>query len=368
MSLWSSRKSVLPLMWFQENSSLMNRIPINTWIRFIIPLLLALFFGVMITLQSLFREPIGFRWYGLLWITITTFTIWETNLRLSLQLDTRLPWNDQFFRRLGIQLMISYAVSIGIFLSFYLVLNWYENTILHNDNPLSLIHLASGATLGFMLTTFINVIQIGHQLIQVREAERLRAERYQRESIEARLESLRQQIDPHFLFNNFSTLYSLIHEDTEKAGIFLLKLSDIYRLVLEHLDRESVSVREELELIRVYTDLLAIRHGTALQFDLDIPPEILEQQLIPFALQLLVENAIKHNQVESDHPLRIRIYYAEGRGLCVENNLIPRSSVPVSAKIGLKNLEERHRFRLGQSISIIRDRRRFSVAVPLFNE
>lgn len=346
----------------------MNTIPNNRWIRYLVPLLLAIFFGGMITIQSFFREPIGFRWYGLFWITVTTFAVWEANLRISRRLDAHLAWDIQFFRRLGIQLTISYGVSIGIFVLCYIVLNVYENTILQNDNPLSLVHLASATVLGFMLTTFIHVIQIGQQLIQVRETERLRAERYQRESIQARLESLRQQIDPHFLFNNFSTLYSLIYEDTEKAGTFLLKLSDTYRLVLEHLDRESVSVKEELKLIQVYTDLLSIRHSTALQFELDIPPDILEQQLIPFALQLLVENAIKHNQVEADHPLRIRIYYARGRGLCVENNLIPRSSVPVSAKIGLKNLEERYRFRLGRPISILQDRRRFSVAVPLFNE
>lgn len=342
--------------------------PTQTWQRFIIPLLLALFFGFMISLQSLFREPIGFAWYGLLWMTTTTFMIWEANLRIGHYLDGRLPWREQFFRRLGGQLLFSYVVSIGIFLLSYIILNWYENAVLGNDNALSVVHLASSMAIAFMLTTFVNVIQIGYQLIQVREAERLRAERYQRESIAARLESLRQQIDPHFLFNNFSTLYGLIHEDQEKAGIFLLKLSDIYRLVLEHLDRETVRVREELDLIQAYADLLTIRHGTALQFELAVPPEILDRQLIPFALQLLVENAIKHNQVEPDHPLLIRIYYDETRGLCVDNNLAPRSSVPVSARIGLKNLEERHRFRLGRSISIIRDRRRFSVAVPLFNE
>lgn len=346
----------------------MNWKPINIWLRFILPVLLALFFGLMVTIQSLFREPVGFAWYGLLWMTGTSIIIWEANLQISRRLNKPLPWNDQFFRRLGGQLLLSYIVSIGIFLSTYLVLNWYENAILGKDNALSAVHVASAIIMGFMLTTFVNVIQIGHQLIQVREAERLRAERFQRESIEARLESLRQQIDPHFLFNNFSTLYGLIHEDQEKAGTFLLKLSDIYRLVLEHLDRESVSVREELDLIRVYADLLTIRHGTALQFDLAIPEEILDRQLIPFALQLLVENAIKHNQVEADQPLRIRIYFDEERGLCVENNLIPRSSVPVSARIGLKNLEERHRFRLGQSISVIRDRRRFSVGVPLLTD
>lgn len=343
----------------------MSRIPINTWLRFILPLLLAIFFGSMVTLQSLFREPIGFAWHGLLWMVTATFMIWETNLRIGRYLDKRLPWKERFFGRLGTQLLLSNVLSIGLFLASYLVLNWYENAILHHDNALSWVHVASTVVMGFMLTTFVNVIQIGYQLIQVREAERLRAERYQRESIAARLESLRQQIDPHFLFNNFSTLYGLIHENPEKAGTFLLKLSDIYRLVLEHLDRESVSVREELDLIRAYTELLLIRHGTALQFELDIPPEILERRLIPFALQLLVENAIKHNQVEEAHPLRIRIFFSDDRGLCVENNLIPRSSVPVSARIGLRNLEERHRFRLGQSISVMRDRRRFSVGVPL---
>lgn len=343
----------------------MSKIPTNIWIRYVMPLLLALFFGGMITLQSLFREPVGWAWYGLIWMIVTTYTMWEANLRISRWLDGRLGWNEHFLRRLGTQLIFSNLKSVLLFVVFYLVLNWYENAILHHDNALSPVHLASAVVLGFMLTTFINVIQIGYQLIQHREEERLRTERFQRESIEARLDSLRQQIDPHFLFNNFSTLYSLIHEDQQQAGVFLLKLSDTYRLVLEHLDRDSVSVREELALIRAYTELLSIRYGGALQFHIDLPPEIQERQIIPFALQLLVENAIKHNQVEAEHPLRISIHYVPNQGLCVENNLVPRSSAPVSARIGLKNLEARYLYRLGKSISIIRDRRRFLVTVPL---
>jgi len=338
----------------------------NLWIRYIVPLLLALFFGLMVTLQSMFREPIGLTWYGFTWMIATTYLLWGLNLKIGSKLDERMPWNDHFLRRLGTQLLWSNLGSILVFVVSYVLLNWYENMFLQLDNPLSLVHLGSSVAIGFMLTTFINVIQIGYQLIQVREAERLQAERYQRDMVQARLEGLKQQIDPHFLFNNFSTLYGLIHEDSEKAGAFLLKLSDIYRLVLEHLDRESVSVSEELALVRVYTELVTIRYGNALRYEENIPAEIMDRQMIPFALQMLVENAIKHNQVEAAQPLVVRIYYTPEQGLCVENNLIPRSSVPVSAKIGLKNLEKRHKYRLGKSISIVQNRHIFSVEVPLF--
>ncbi len=338
----------------------------NLWIRYIVPLLLALFFGLMVTLQSMFREPIGLTWYGFTWMIATTYLLWGLNLKIGSKLDERLPWNDHFLRRLGTQLLWSNLGSILVFVACYSVLNWYENTFEAVDNVMSPVHLASSVAIGFMLTTFINVIQIGYQLIQVREAERLQAERYQRDVVQARLEGLKQQIDPHFLFNNFSTLYGLIHEDSEKAGAFLLKLSDIYRLVLEHIDRESVSVAEELALVRVYTELVTIRYGNALRYEEDIPAEIMDRRMIPFALQMLVENAIKHNQVEAEQPLTIRIYYTPEQGLCVENNLIPRSSVPVSAKIGLENLEKRHKYRLGKSISVVRNRHIFSVKVPLF--
>jgi len=338
----------------------------NLWIRYIVPLLLALFFGLMVTLQSMFREPIGLTWYGFTWMIATTYLMWGLNLKIGSKLDERLPWNDHFIRRLGMQCLWSNLGCILVFVASYGVLNWYENTFEGVDNAMSPVHLASSVAIGFMLTTFINVIQIGYQLIEVRESERLQAERYQRDVVQARLEGLKQQIDPHFLFNNFSTLYGLIHENTQKAGAFLLKLSDIYRLVLEHLDRESVSVAEELALVRVYTELVTIRYGNALRYQEHIPAEIMDRRMIPFALQMLVENAIKHNQVEADQPLVIRIYYTPEQGLCVENNLIPRSSVPVSAKIGLENLEKRHKYRLGKSISIVRNRHLFSVVIPLF--
>lgn len=349
----------------KDERYLVKELPTSIWIRYVSPLLLAIFFGLMIMLQSLFKEPIGWAWYGLIWMTTTTHLIWEFNLRLGAWLNAQLDWHRQFLRRLVTQLVYSVVISLIIYLLCYLCINTYENIVLGNDNALSLVHLASAAAIGFMLIVFINVIQIGYQLIQVREMERLRLERYQKESINARLESLRQQIDPHFLFNNFSTLYSLIHEDPQRAGDFLLKLSDVYRLVLEHLDREWVSVREELALIHAYGDLLCLRYGTALDLAIQLPRDIMERQLMPFALQLLVENAVKHNQLEAEHPLQVKIYQPVEEVICVENNLLPRSSVPASGRIGLKNLDERYRFRTGRSIAVQKDRQRFAVAIPL---
>ncbi|MCB0633230.1 MAG: histidine kinase [Saprospiraceae bacterium] len=346
----------------------MSKIPTHNWTRYVLPFLLALFFGLLITIQSWFREPIGWAWYGLIWMTTVTYIIWESNLRISRWLNDRLNWNRQFYRRLFVQLLLSYLISTAIFVLSFILLNTYETQVLRTNNALSVAHLASSVVMGFMLTTFMNIYHIGYQILQVREEERLLAERYQRESISARLESLRQQIDPHFLFNNFSTLYGLIFEDQERAGAFLLKLSDIYRLVLQHLDRELVSVDEELKLIHAYCDLLAIRYGAALEIDIDLPEKLKSRQIIPFALQLLVENAIKHNQIETVHPLQIWVVYREGEGICVANNVVPRSSVPLSAGIGLKNLEERYRHRLGRSIAISRDRRQFAVIVPLLQE
>jgi len=168
----------------------MKSIKANTWIRYILPLLIALFFSAWIVIQSLFKEPTGWAWHGLLWFSFTTFLLWEVNLRISLKLDTRIDWNNNFLRRLGIQFLASYAISLLLFNVSYIGLNWYETKILYTDNYLSIVHLVASTLLGFMLITFINVLQIGFQLLEVQQKERMRVERYQRESISARLESL----------------------------------------------------------------------------------------------------------------------------------------------------------------------------------
>ncbi|MBC8047305.1 MAG: histidine kinase [Fimbriimonadaceae bacterium] len=167
-------------------------------------------------------------------------------------------------------------------------------------------------------------------------------ERLEKENINAQLESLKTQVSPHFLFNSFNALQSLIDTDPQKAKDFLQELSKVYRYVLEHKDDLVVEIKEELSFIQSFIYLNKIRFGESLQFDTQIDAHAAKQYIPPLSLQLLVENAIKHNIVSSEKPLRIGISNENGY-LIVKNNLQLRTEKIISTGIGLENLKERYR-------------------------
>lgn len=338
---------------------------LNIWVRYLLPLFLALFFGFLIFLMGQFREPPDFEWYGLLWFVGTIYLIWECGWYISRQLSPRFPRHQFTTKRILLQLLFTNLIGILIFNGTYIVLNLYENNILGSNNPLGWIHIASATMQAFFVVQIINSFQIGYLLLINWQQLQLEAEQFRKESMAAKLESIRQQIDPHFLFNNFSTLEGLLHESPEKASNYLQKLSQLYRIVLEHLDEESITVQEELNLLQPYIDLLKVRHGATLDVHIDLSQTIRQANIPPFAFQLLLENALKHNMVLVEKPLKIRIIEADFKWISVQNNVQKRSSVINSKGIGLKNLSARCKFQTGKDIIIKQDRHFFQVLIPL---
>ncbi len=163
-----------------------------------------------------------------------------------------------------------------------------------------------------------------------------------RRNVEMQKELLKLQLDPHFVFNSLSTLTELISEDPELAEEFTLKFSAIYRYIVNQLNKDTVTVAEEIRFIRDYCDLLAIRHPRHYDFQID---EQLEQDgglILPMSIQILVENAVKHNSHSARQPLPVHIF-REGDYVVVRNERIPLKGVlPYTTKIGLKNLAERY--------------------------
>ncbi|MCK5102463.1 MAG: histidine kinase, partial [Cyclobacteriaceae bacterium] len=155
-------------------------------------------------------------------------------------------------------------------------------------------------------------------------------------------ETLKSQVNPHFLFNSLNTLSSLIYTDTGKAEIFIDEFASIYRYVLENRDRFVVSLKEEVEFIKSFVYLLKIRFGEGLQFNIKIDSEKLKLNLPTLSLQLLVENAIKHNVVTKDKPLEVFISN-ENDYIFVKNNLQSREENIESTGIGLENLKQRYK-------------------------
>jgi two-component system LytT family sensor kinase len=180
----------------------------------------------------------------------------------------------------------------------------------------------------------------------------------------AKFESLKNQLDPHFLFNSLNVLTSLIGENPQQAERFTTKLSKVYRYVLEQRNKDLVPIEEELKFAKTYMELLGMRFEDAVKFN--IPESISNDALkiVPLSLQLLLENAVKHNVVSSSKPLTINIY-EEGNYLIIENNINPKEAIGKSTKVGLQNVADRYGLITDKGVKIANNNKTFRVSLPL---
>lgn len=175
------------------------------------------------------------------------------------------------------------------------------------------------------------------------QAEMLNSARLQKESFQAQLEGLKNQVNPHFLFNSLNVLGSLIHKDQDQAVEFTRRLSDLYRSFLDNSNEPLILLEKELEIVNSYIYLLKVRFGKSVEFRFNIEPESKKKYLPPGSLQMLIENAIKHNGSTSKKPLIIQVS-SNKDVLEVKNQLQPRRENLSSTKTGLKNIESRYHF------------------------
>lgn len=183
----------------------------------------------------------------------------------------------------------------------------------------------------------------------------------------AQFESLKNQIDPHFLFNSLNVLSSLIEENPESAQKFTTSLSKIYRYVLEQKDKELVSVQEELAFAKTYMNLLKMRFENSITYDLPENFENEEAKVVPLSLQLLLENCIKHNVVSENKPLHIKIYI-ENNFLVVENNLQTKEILTDRKGVGLQNIISRYAILTKRNVLIEQNENTFKVLLPILTK
>lgn len=191
-------------------------------------------------------------------------------------------------------------------------------------------------------------------------------EQLKNQQIKTQYEVLQNQMSPHFLFNSLNTLASIIPEDASSAVDFTEKLSDVYRYILTNKERELVPLKEELDFVFSYLFLLRMRYPDNLSFECLIDESYHSMTIPPLTLQMLVENAIKHNVVSKAKPLHIDIYIENGKSIIVRNNLQRKESPEKSTKTGLDNIRKRYDI-LGMKIDVITSSSKFMVAVPLIN-
>ncbi len=188
-------------------------------------------------------------------------------------------------------------------------------------------------------------------------------ERLKCEAIELQFTALKNQVNPHFLFNSLNTLSSLVYQNQETAVKFIKQLSDVYRYVLEQKDNELVRVGEEINFVKKFVFLQKIRFGDNLNIEIDVPDKK-NQVVAPLSLQMLVENAIKHNIASSDKPLKIRVFCEDGY-IIVKNKLQRKSVVKDSGGIGLGNIRSRYKFLTDKEFLVEETGDEFIVKIPV---
>lgn len=222
---------------------------------------------------------------------------------------------------------------------------------------------------GWVDFTFINlsiVLFFIARLLRVstdKQDSRIENEQLKQQNLENELAALKNQIDPHFLFNSLNSLTSLIREN-EKATQFVKKLSYMYRYILQSGDTNLVQIKEELKFLDSYVYLMETRYRDRLNIEVHINAHVMERSIPPLALQLLVENSVKHNEISSTNPLTVKVY-SKGDSIFVENPIRSRSTLAEGTGTGLMNLKKRYALLLNKDLQISTDNDIFKVELPL---
>ncbi|WP_339701644.1 histidine kinase [uncultured Roseivirga sp.] len=283
--------------------------------------------------------------------------LWQGNAHVSNYLSYKIPWLENPSKRFiwGVVGVIVYT-PLAVY-TLYVVLK-YGFDIDMGDIKWTLL-ISVGIT--FVISFFLNSVEF---LKNWKKAS-LDAERLKKEQMEAKYETLKNQVNPHFLFNSLNALTNLVYEDQDQAAKFIRELSKVYRYVLDTRAQEVVSLKTEMDFVNSYLFLQKIRFDEKLQLNISI--EGFEQKMLPpMAIQMLLENAIKHNVIAEEEPLTIHIEIENGEKLVVRNNL-QKKNIPIeeSSEMGLSNIKSRYEFLSATPVEVIDEPSEFIVKLPL---
>lgn len=318
-------------------------------------LLFRIFYTSLFSSPYFEQQGIYPEFYRLLGNTLSLMTMFCGNIIFVNQ-------RARLFRRRGLRLAASALFTLGFVL--LLTAAVYFGLPQGNGAALSARHFFRLYTV--VLLVDIVVYAMLQLAVYVIESHReLRSERGKKHRALFHYDRLKQQINPHFLFNSLNILDYLVQEhETERASAFIRKLAATYRYMLKKADEQLVPLEEELEFARQYIDLLQERFTKGFEVEVDIPRPLLRRYVVPCCLQLLIENAIKHNVVSPEQPLHVRIA-AAGDRLTVSNNLQLRMNAPASTGVGLRNIRQQYLDTAGAPILVERTDTEFRVQLPL---
>ncbi len=292
---------------------------------------------------------------------LISFFVWEGTFRIDRFMNAKFPWEKRPFKRAIHQSIISVAYSITV---IYFGTFAFDVFVCPIPEPDKSKMRNAGIIIGALFTLIIMAIEVGTQFFNKWKTSLSEVEKYKKESVEAQLENLKSQVNPHFLFNNLSVLSSLVYKDQDKAVDFINQFSKVYRYILDNKSKELVELETELKFIESYCYLLNIRFGDGIKFNINIDNDKKLLLVPPMALQLLIENTIKHNETSLEAPLHVEINTTY-MYLIVKNNLQLRTQNEPSSKMGLKNIMSRYQHFTKDEVIITTTEKLFEVKIPL---
>lgn len=299
-----------------------------------------------------------------LFTTLYTLALYGTNALFFIKLDS--VFVERFSKK---RLFVGFAGSVVLSLIVIFLLHLFEEVVydnkslqefLENEKPENYI---VSSIITFFVTLTIHAIYF----YKAYNENKVKEQKIIAGTANAKFESLKNQIDPHFLFNSLNVLSSLIEENPENAQRFTTSLSKIYRYVLEQKDKELVSVAEELAFAKTYMNLLKMRFENSISFQLPTDFENTEARVVPLSLQLLLENTIKHNVVSENKPLQITIFIQDNY-LVVQNNLQKKEVLQDRQGVGLQNIVSRYALLSKRKVLVEQTETHFKVLIPILTK
>jgi len=327
--------------------------------RFLLYRFLAVFL-IAALIKLVFFQHQHFFDFDLAYISFVVGIIWQGNLAIDRFLNQRFPWFPHPVKRIATQILgFTLFTATILFTCMYVI-----HQIKFGDGQVVNPKMKELFFPAFFLSLAFLAVIISLQFYVALKESLVQLERFKADSAQAQLQSLKSQINPHFLFNNLSVLTSLIHKDQDRAADFVVGMSKVYRYMLEIRHSELVPLQEELEYLTQYLLLLKVRFQDAVQFSVSVDAIDVKAFVVPLCLQTLVENAIQHNESSQEKCLRIGIYI-ENHRIVVENTRQDRATPTAGSGLGLENIRKRYHFYTDQSVDIVDNGRTFKVSMPL---
>jgi len=284
-------------------------------------------------------------------------TMWYFNVYMLSRKGKKSQGQSLSYNKLLSSLLFGLIVMFGLAYVQQLILS-------HIDfGPTMLMVEVRGILINLVFYMFLNLLQQNYENQHVN----MELERFRNDNLSAQYDLLKQQVNPHFLFNSLNTLKAMVESHDAQSVDFILKLANFYRYTLESRKLDLIHVREEMEILNAYLFLQKARFDDGFSFNCSLNEQMLETLIPPFTLQLLVENCLKHNIVSLQRPLNIRIY-SEGEKIVVENQIQLKNSEENSLGVGLKNIELKYSHLLDKKVEVLNDGQLFKIKLPLIYE